>query len=624
MKSKTLPLFLSAALVMSFLSGCSLPSGGSAPSVSAASIAQESSASDGSVASSVTVLTPAADSGSQEAAEPAAEAAETEEPVILTPAASPEEVPQQPAAEESAAEENESDTGYAAAYAAYLADLQSHQGTIRAYDWQMADGESHYPMGSEPNALKPAALVDIWGDDVPELIYVYSPYDYDVADLRIIGWENGAVKELCAFPQWDACVASGTSFGMFRTADEKTLYAYSYIGDEVGFYTWYAFREQDGALAAEKIAEADIHYASHDTKPDTFMVNGSSVDQAAYNAFAEDLAGRADMTVLYSARPELDSWFARLFELPSSGMSYDDAVLALYGESGNTSSSDSDPAGALFSSLSGLSLYFSSGAGAWSSDLFMEDGGRFTLNYHDSDMGSGGDGYDATLYICEASGRFDQVQKIDDRTYTMHIAELNLTNEPGTQWITQEDGGRLLHIASDPYGLEGTDTVTVYLPGTPISNIPDEAMFKMFYDGDVLNGVVIFGTGDFFTSQLPGALPAGGQPSAETAPADAAPAEPAPAEPAAANTGSADGQILPDSSDRVLSDSDIAGLSSEQIQTAINEIYARHGYAFKTPEIRTYFEQYSWYSAQNTDMDSVSAQFNSNETANVKLLTSRL
>ena len=508
-------------------------------------------------------------------------------------------------ADESAAQPDSPDR---AVNSAYLAELQSRRDTILDYNWQMSDGEFHYPAGSEPDAMKPIALADIQGDDAPELIYISAPNQY-TADLFITGWKDGASKELCSFPQWDVCAASGTSYALFKVKGEKTLYAYSYIGDEIGFFSWYRFSEQDGALQADKIASADIHYANDDQKPDSFTIDGQPADRAAYDDFTMGLIGKAETTVLYSARPEFDTYFDALFDLPMAGMSYDEAVLALYGQSGSISGSDSGSA--LLSSLNGLQLSFMSGAGAWSSELMMQEDGLFVLNYHDSDMGSSGEGYDATIYVCEASGRFDQVRKINDTTYTMHLAELAVENQPGTEWISEEYGARVRYVASDPYGLDNTETVTVYLPGTPLDAIPDDALFKTFYEGTILNGVVIMGSGDFFTSQLPasGISPAAVTPAGSSSPA---------------TDDSEEKQIFSDSSDRILSESDIAGLSSDQIQTAVNEVYARHGYAFKTPEVREHFEQFSWYRAENTDMDAVAGQFNSTETANVRLLASHL
>ena len=53
--------------------------------------------------------------------------------------------------------------------------------------------------------------------------------------------------------------------------------------------------------------------------------------------------------------------------------------------------------------------------------------------------------------------------------------------------------------------------------------------------------------------------------------------------------------IFPDSDSRYLTDEDLAGYSSDQLELAKNEIYARHGRKFVTPRIADYFNSKSWY-----------------------------
>ena len=50
-----------------------------------------------------------------------------------------------------------------------------------------------------------------------------------------------------------------------------------------------------------------------------------------------------------------------------------------------------------------------------------------------------------------------------------------------------------------------------------------------------------------------------------------------------------DDYILPQSSTEVLTEEDIEGLSAEELLLARNEIYARHGRKFSTPEITGLF-----------------------------------
>lgn len=55
------------------------------------------------------------------------------------------------------------------------------------------------------------------------------------------------------------------------------------------------------------------------------------------------------------------------------------------------------------------------------------------------------------------------------------------------------------------------------------------------------------------------------------------------------------GFILPYSSQRKLTVGEVSGLGGDVAQDAINEIYARHGYVFRTKSIQKYYDSQSWY-----------------------------
>ena len=78
------------------------------------------------------------------------------------------------------------------------------------------------------------------------------------------------------------------------------------------------------------------------------------------------------------------------------------------------------------------------------------------------------------------------------------------------------------------------------------------------------------------------------------------------------------------SSSHRLTESELKGVSKNNLQMAINEIYARNGYKFKSDDIRKYFEQFSWYKPDETDMNKVSGRLNSTEKANVDLLSAMM
>lgn len=64
---------------------------------------------------------------------------------------------------------------------------------------------------------------------------------------------------------------------------------------------------------------------------------------------------------------------------------------------------------------------------------------------------------------------------------------------------------------------------------------------------------------------------------------------------ASASSDDSSDYILPDSSSRVYSASELQGYSKHDLTLARNEIFARHGRGFKDAQIRQYFESKSWY-----------------------------
>ena len=61
-------------------------------------------------------------------------------------------------------------------------------------------------------------------------------------------------------------------------------------------------------------------------------------------------------------------------------------------------------------------------------------------------------------------------------------------------------------------------------------------------------------------------------------------------------------------------------MSDDDIQLAINTIYARHGYQFKDSELLQYFKGFDWYQPTETDMEKVNNSFSEIEKKNVDFL----
>ena len=73
--------------------------------------------------------------------------------------------------------------------------------------------------------------------------------------------------------------------------------------------------------------------------------------------------------------------------------------------------------------------------------------------------------------------------------------------------------------------------------------------------------------------------------------------------------------MLPESSARMLTDSDLKDMDAEQMRLARNEIYARKGRRFRDPSLTAHFSQFTWYKAVASEVT-----LNDIETANVNFI----
>lgn len=83
--------------------------------------------------------------------------------------------------------------------------------------------------------------------------------------------------------------------------------------------------------------------------------------------------------------------------------------------------------------------------------------------------------------------------------------------------------------------------------------------------------------------------------------------------------GSSPDYILPASDKKVIGEEDIANLTKQQLRIARNEIYARHGYVFKSQDLQEVFSSKSWYQ-QDPSYD---GSLNEIEKGNVAFLKAR-
>jgi predicted nucleic acid-binding Zn ribbon protein len=79
--------------------------------------------------------------------------------------------------------------------------------------------------------------------------------------------------------------------------------------------------------------------------------------------------------------------------------------------------------------------------------------------------------------------------------------------------------------------------------------------------------------------------------------------------------------VLPESSSRYYTRSELSGLSKTQLRLARNEIFARHGRLFNDESLQAYFDSCDWYYGYiQPDDFNLDTAFNDYEKANVKLI----
>jgi len=75
--------------------------------------------------------------------------------------------------------------------------------------------------------------------------------------------------------------------------------------------------------------------------------------------------------------------------------------------------------------------------------------------------------------------------------------------------------------------------------------------------------------------------------------------------------------VFANASLRKLSDSDVEKANKLQLRLMRNEIYARHGYTFKSEDLKNYFGNCDWYKGTKTNVD---AELTEIENSNIKLI----
>lgn len=141
-------------------------------------------------------------------------------------------------------------------------------------------------------------------------------------------------------------------------------------------------------------------------------------------------------------------------------------------------------------------LWFSSGVGGWGTYIALNADGTFMGQYSDSEMGAIGDeNPNGECYISQFTGNFTDIKQISEYEYEMYLETLDY--DMGEPYIMEG----VKFIPCEPYGIEGGERFILYVPGTPISMLPAEALdwwMGKFMDNppDTLTGPCVYNEKD--------------------------------------------------------------------------------------------------------------------------------
>lgn len=86
------------------------------------------------------------------------------------------------------------------------------------------------------------------------------------------------------------------------------------------------------------------------------------------------------------------------------------------------------------------------------------------------------------------------------------------------------------------------------------------------------------------------------------------------------DTPAKDNTVLFPSDTKLITQDDLAGKTREEVTRILNEIYARHGYIFKTESLKEYFEGQEWYRPVTSNQTVVYGMFNETEKTNSQFI----
>lgn len=346
-------------------------------------------------------------------------------------------------------------------------------------------------------------LYDVNNSGIPDLIYSKDNY------IRLFYDRNVAVGQL-----YKDNSQSSRHTTIFKSNVDNNLYFFSFeaYSNDYLICDFFCIDEKDKNSLSYTLNYKPIGFHVSYSKADSDIFHITEYDDEdrqenkKYKNFIKKMQS-GKITIIYTnATKEYNELILGRIDETLPSMKYKQAIEALekrkipnYNSSANvqteSAKKDDETKTEYFKMFAG-EYTFTSGAGAWSTQIEIKDDGTFTGKYQDTDAGYRGKGYEATLYLSEFSGKFINPKKINDYKYSFELSELKYKNTPGTEEITDPygQGVNMLVKYSDAYGLNNnTKTIYAYTESAPISKLPEGLLswVDILRDEDAKNSSIL-------------------------------------------------------------------------------------------------------------------------------------
>ena len=292
-------------------------------------------------------------------------------------------------------------------------------------------------------ATRGIALVDIMGDETPELIFVAD--DGSLPRLEIYSYIDGSAVRMLRHEVWDMQKSMETLYCLYQIDGMKDLFA-AKAYDENGYYHWYS---EDGVTLTE---ESLLSPAVYDVRESSYYLNDMQITSEQYEDWLREFPQVPSQVVMYNVVDYLpDGGDARALvdaqDMDAVSMTYDEAINYIKGHMDSAPGSES--AEGLPASI--LETPFAYFTGPRSSYMlaFYRDG---SFEFKDSGvMGMSGESYEIDFV-----GQLEDARMVSDHICEARIASFELLG-------FRTDLGQTEENVSYPFR-EG-DVIRIILPG---------------------------------------------------------------------------------------------------------------------------------------------------------------